>query len=244
MTLAALLIILLALPGFIFSLAYYNPDNIPLNGSLTHRTIASLGVTVVLHAGGLIVISLCGLSMKLGEILNLLNGGKENIAFSNISISIVVCYFAALYVIAYGLGFLFRRCVKKYNLERFKFFRIDNPWVYLFIGLNWKEDQSKPDGVKIAATIEIAGDSYLYMGVLEDFYFNKEGNLDRLVLGQASRRILQHDKGKAKEQERFYPINGHYFVLKYSEIKSLNIEYFNVSEDTGEMLIEYVAPNE
>jgi hypothetical protein len=73
---------------------------------------------------------------------------------------------------------------------------------------------------------------------------NKEGNIDRLVLVSASRRMLQNDKGVVEESIRFYPIDGHYFVLKYNEVKNLNIEYFNIIENQNQISIEYVASQE
>jgi hypothetical protein len=126
MTLTAILIILLILPGFIFSLACYNSDNIALPVSLTHKTIASLTITVILHAIGISFISHLGISINFAEILNLLNGNNPNITLSNISILHTLYYFGILYGTAYAIGLLFRHFIKKHDLEHFKFFRLSN----------------------------------------------------------------------------------------------------------------------
>jgi len=244
MTLSALLIILLLLPGFIFSLAYYNSDTVSLNISLTHKTIASLFITVLLHAIGLFfLVILQGKVIDFDSILLLVSGTQvQAFSISNHAILDTVRYCMCLYIAAYMGGFSLRWGIKKYNLDRFPIFRIDNPWYYLFKGFNWIDGM--PDGVKIAATMEIAGSSYLYVGLLDNFFLDREGNIDRLVLVSASRRTLQNDKGIVEESDRFYPIDGHYFVLKYHEVKNLNIEYFNATKDKNQISIHYVSPKE
>lgn len=59
MTLSALLIILFFLPGFIFNLGYYNSESITLNFSLSHKTVVSLFVTLILHTICLTILVYC-----------------------------------------------------------------------------------------------------------------------------------------------------------------------------------------
>jgi hypothetical protein len=243
MTLAALLIILFSLPGFLFNLAYYNSEITPLSISLTHKAIASLFITAILHTiGFVILIYFLGEEINFNFILILLSGMQNNIisSISNKTIIFSMVYLICLYSIAYVIGALLRWSIKRYKWDRYNFLRIDNAWSDLFKGLDWQDGQ--PDGVKIAATMEIAGDSYLYVGILDNFFLNKDGNIDRLVLASASRRHLKYDKGTINESERFYPIDGHYFILKYNEIKNLNVEYFNVTKDEEKITIQYVTP--
>jgi hypothetical protein len=245
MTLAALLITLFFLPGFIFSLAYYNSESIPLNISLTHKAVASLFLTVILHAIGFAILIYCfGEVFNFNMLLMLLSSAQPSIvsAVTNDAIIVAVIYLLFNYTIAFAFGLMLRRLIKATGLDRFNFFRIDNPWYDLFKGLSWKDGQ--PDGVKIASTVQIAGNSYLYVGVLENFFLDREGNIDRLVLVSASRRHLANDKGTLLESKRFYPIDGQYLVLKYNEIKNLNVEYFNVIDYEGKFTIQYVTPKE
>lgn len=79
--------------------------------------------------------------------------------------------------------------------------------------------------------MDFGGQAYLYQGYLERFFLDEEGNIERLVLTSAERRKIQDDKIGAEAQgasTRFYPIDGHYFVLKYSEIKNLNVQFIKV----------------
>ena len=61
------------------------------------------------------------------------------------------------------------------------------------------------------------------------------GNLDRLILGGVSRRPLSKDKPAPGDEpmgpeERFYPVDGDYFVLRYAEITTLNVRYIPPDE--------------
>lgn len=72
--------------------------------------------------------------------------------------------------------------------------------------------------------------------MLEDFFFDEGGALDRLVLSNVSRRQLTSDKIVSPEMEevnelRFYAVEGDYFVLRYSEAITLNIQYLKLQEE-------------
>jgi hypothetical protein len=86
----------------------------------------------------------------------------------------------------------------------------------------------------ISAIVEVAKEAVLYVGILDDFYFDSEGQLDRLILQQVLRRPLSKDKsvepsGAGEEKERFYPIDGDNFVLRYSEAITLNVQYVKLT---------------
>jgi hypothetical protein len=102
-----------------------------------------------------------------------------------------------------------------------------SPWYYLLSGADFDEGDV-PDFIVVSAIVDVAGAPYLYMGVLEDYFLNEEGGLDRLILQQVMRRPLRCDKlpeEKDRNLARFYPIDGDYFVLRYSEAITLNVEY-------------------
>jgi hypothetical protein len=80
-----------------------------------------------------------------------------------------------------------------------------------------------------AAVAEDFGkDAMLYTGVLDSFYFDAEGQLDRLVLQGVSRRPLANDKTIVDDADRFYPVDGDSFVLRYSEMITLNVQYVHL----------------
>lgn len=70
--------------------------------------------------------------------------------------------------------------------------------------------------------------------MLNDFYFDKEGQLDRLILQNVKRRPMSADKTAGGEPaDRFYPIDGDSFVLRYSEAITLNIQYVKLVAPAG-----------
>jgi len=86
----------------------------------------------------------------------------------------------------------------------------------------------------ISAIIEVAKDAVLYVGVLDDFFFDSDGKLDRLILQSVARRPLSADKSKSATEigstdERFYDIDGDSFVLRYEDVKTLNVQYVKLT---------------
>jgi hypothetical protein len=75
----------------------------------------------------------------------------------------------------------------------------------------------------------------LYIGILEGFFVNADGQLDRLVLQQVMRRPITADKDADKpaawyDTSSFYEVDGDYFVLRYSEAITFNVQYIKLAE--------------
>lgn len=234
-----LLILLFLLPGFIFTLAFYKTDE-PLSYlPLTYKVIFSLSAAFLIHMLFLWLISKFTLyNYSVPEMLVLIAGNQSTLFDSTIKsissneIKNIALYLLTIYVISYLLGKFINYTFIQLKLDRFKIFRFDNPWYYLFKGYDLKYiNQNGFIIIIISAVIEIAGQGYLYRGELEDFYFDKDGGLDRLVLRNTSRRKIEDDKTEPHNtpiEKRFYPIDGIYFVLKYSQVKNLNVQFFEL----------------
>jgi hypothetical protein len=235
-----LLILLFLLPGFIFTLAFYKTDNEPLSYlPLTYKVIFSLSAAFLLHMLFLWLLSnFSGYKYNLPEMLVLISGAQSTLFNSTIKsissneIRNLGVYLVMIYAFSYILGKLINWIFIKLELDRFKIFRFDNPWYYLFKGYDLENiNRNGFIVIIISAVIEVAGQGYLYRGELEDFYFDKEGNLERLVLRNTSRRKVEEDKTDLENtpiEKRFYPIDGTYFVIKYSEIKNLNVQFIEL----------------
>lgn len=136
-----------------------------------------------------------------------------------------------------------RRSVQRFEFDRTgnrfaSLARGDAPWYYLFSGLDHPSDDAI-DGAMIAAVVEFKEGSYLYTGVLDGYEVSAEGQLDRLLLVQAQRRKLERDRTYDAEtgafvddKGRFYPIAGDVFVLRYDEVKTLNVTYLSLQPST------------
>ena len=154
-----------------------------------------------------------------------------------------ITYLMSIYISSYLLGLTAQKLVIKYKLDRHdllsEFFRFDTPWFYLFKGFNDEGDGA--DFVKLAVTVQQVEATYLYYGILEDFFLTDSGNLDRIVLSSVVRRQLTADEAILNEdnsqlvtdESRFYEISGDRLVLKYKDITSLNIEYYKIIENVA-----------
>jgi hypothetical protein len=72
------------------------------------------------------------------------------------------------------------------------------------------------------------------VAVLDECFVNSEGELDRLVLQEVMRRPIVADKdatktGEGDDSSSFYDIDGDYFVLRYSETITRNIQYVKLT---------------
>jgi hypothetical protein len=259
----ALLLLLLILPGVLFQYAYYHgklstevslPFTFP---AITGRTIKGLAFAGVLHLLWLLVWTqaLC-LPANLENVLYFLIGSHSDPKlFARIldetasSAGLISTYFVVLYVISGLSGITASLFVRWAGWDRkYPFFRFDNEWNYLFTG-EVREFTADPgtlapiSGTFLSVVLEIGGTAYLYVGILDDYYLDRTGSLDRFLLRKAVRREFSEDRllldepsgGDAAdagpvdlEPERFYPIDGDYFVVKYADIKNLNIKYLYV----------------
>lgn len=143
-------------------------------------------------------------------------------------------YFFSLYAFSLLAPKLIRALVIRYRLDRYGcwsafLFRFSYaPWYYILSGADFKKNET-PDFIRISAISDVSGTPYIFEGVLDDYFFDENGSLDRLIITTAQRRPLSHDKNeKGDNKSRFYPIDGDYFVLKYSDIINLNVQYMKL----------------
>jgi hypothetical protein len=154
----------------------------------------------------------------------------------------IAAYFATLLIVSFALPKLIRHVISRYRLDRadaplspvFRFHQA--PWYYLLTGADFKPEEA-PDFIVVSAIVEVGKEAVLYVGVLDEFYVDAEGQLDRVVLQGVARRPIGADKTGAAEagaaETRFYAVDGDSFVLRYSEAITLNIQYVRLTpEDT------------
>jgi hypothetical protein len=161
-------------------------------------------------------------------------------------------YFVSLYACAAIAGAVGHRLVRKLRLDHHtRIFRFDNYWYYMLTGevLAFFENEHESrtvDGVYLSAVINQGVNSYLYRGIVYDFTYDRDGGLDTIVVTDAHRRSLAADRDDdsgANEDvsdssqlkspdERYYEIHGDFFVLRYSEVRTLNLDYFSVTLET------------
>lgn len=153
----------------------------------------------------------------------------------------IASYFATIFVASFTISSFSRYVISRFRLDRaasqlsplFRFHHA--PWYYLLTGADF-EKKVEPDFIVISAIVNVAGEGVLYTGVLSEFFANSDGQLDRLILRDVMRRPISKDKAtvditlSSNSDSRFYPIDGDYFVLRYEEAITLNVEYVRLVE--------------
>lgn len=152
----------------------------------------------------------------------------------------VAAYFASLIAFAQFGPTAWRALIVRFGLDRIgsrgsRWLRFDEaPWYYLLSGADFPA-ANRPDFIAVSAIVDVAGRPMLYTGILDDYFIDRDGQLDRLILQDVMRRPLDADKPRSDSAaaatvagERFYRVDGDYFVLRYAEAITLNIEYIQL----------------
>lgn len=123
-------------------------------------------------------------------------------------------------------------------------------------------DTDDLDLVFVSVVVDQGNGPVLYWGVLADYFFDADGRLEKIILEDAQRRDLSNDdkslradtepageekvvgeeEKTAKEEprpmppddQRFYPIRGHFLIIRYQDVVNLNIEYLRLTEASGD----------
>jgi hypothetical protein len=146
----------------------------------------------------------------------------------------VTLYFPFAAMVGLFLGRAVQWLVRTLQLDR----RIGplhfaSDWHYLLSG-ELRSDAPAPDAVVVAATVEHAGEAYLYVGYLRDYAVDRDGELKRLHLKSVVRRPMAADRAPGEKQHlpdqsgRFYPITGDELVIITKDVRTLNVRYLYI----------------
>lgn len=257
--LPAIVAFFIVLPGFAFRSKLQLVDGTKVDYSPFGQVVTEAVLwAIILHAIMLWLSHvLFGQTLHIDVLLRLLSGGASEVDQALIAQSAkwVAAYFCVLLVAAVLLASALRFVVSQYRLDRndskfsslFRFRRA--PWYYLLSGADFDKG-NEPDLIQIAAVVALQGESYIYQGILEHYYTDAAGQLDRLVISNASRRALKdddealiqrakvglalkslHRRSTRPKGLRFYPIIGDYFILHYDEIATLNVRYIKLEPE-------------
>lgn len=240
----ALLLFLLLIPGFLYRAAFKSLEGEKVDaGPFASTTLKSILSAFVLNILAWAFVELVTpYTVHWDALLGLMVGEKADggtkTSGANAAIALVaahpvphVAYFALLYTVSLLAGWGTRAIVEKYSLDRadrrfHRLWRSGTEWYYLF---NGRDEPFKPYIVYVTTLVNL-DEPYLYRGIFERYFLTGNGELDRIVLSGVSRRKMSADRkegeGKDEENPAFYTIYGDFFVLRYSEIATLNIAYW------------------
>lgn len=239
--LPAFVLFIVLLPGFIVRSRFKRVERASLDYSpFGQVVIEAVLAACVLHAVWLFASShFAGYTFKPETLLRLVSAdplGQASAAHDvAASWNVVSYYFGTLLAVSYFVPVVIRFGITSGRLDRSghplsKICRFNRaPWYYLLTGADFQLNDV-PDLISVSAVVDLAGTPVLYTGFLDDFYLDEDGVLDRMILQGVTRRPFDADKTTASgldssSLERFYTVDGDYFVLRYSEAITLNIEY-------------------
>jgi hypothetical protein len=241
--LPALVVFVLLLPGFIARSRIKLAERL----SLDYSPFGQVATEAVMWAAALHAIWLAGTWLWTGRVLRAdlplrllsADAGTQARALDALAAEAgsVALYFGTLVALAYIVPAIIRSLIQHFRLDRAgsplaRFLRFSAaPWYYLLSGADFRREDT-PDCIAISAIVSVAGKSVLYTGILVDYFLDQEGRLDRMILQGVMRRPLEKDKSPGsidRELDRFYPIDGDYFVLRYAEAITLNVEYIKIT---------------
>lgn len=251
----AFFIYLLILPGIILRYYYrksYSEQSPVTFGSIAEELAYGVLIAATLHLIWGCLSSKFGFRIDLKAVFLCLTNQFNSIEKSQLDYVLqtiikhpvlIFLYFISINAFAIGLGYFLNWFVRHFSLDiKWWFFRFPDPWYYLFnVGVHLLDKTKKEikmgsiDAVLVSVTLMMDNEAYLYWGILSNYYFNKKGELDRIELTLTHRRLLSKDSKKGDKKSllpdkdpRFYPVRGDYFVIPYSDIKTLNIEYLEL----------------
>jgi hypothetical protein len=244
----AVLIVVLLLPGFLSRYWYRKGSwEYPIHvESFAEGVFKGVVSAAVLHALWIWGAHLLGETIDFYAVLVLLTGSSgqeltQALRTATAHPGKVFVYFFSLYLASPLIGWLCHYVVRRCRLDlKLPFLRYDNDWHYVLTGefLEFPDQQPRRDievaFVQVSMVTEVGGDPILVTGKLEEFFFDRAGKLDRLVLSNAYRRQIGKDREAGVEQtalakdQRFYRIQGNYFVVPYAEVKNLNVGFWTL----------------
>jgi hypothetical protein len=242
---SALLLLILLLPGFILQLSY-TKGLWRWNSPIVNRPITELVPSSIILAGALhlvwapIASQIEPIRFDVLMMFLLGNFGHEEEFFAYAMESItghpykIAFYFLTLFTFAAIVGYAAHTIVRRNCLDhKHRFLRFSNEWFYWLSGeiTQFSETENVDGtifGVYLTTVVHHEGANYLYTGFVIDYYFDKAGILDRVILNRVQRRRLRDDQAAASGDDRYYDIDGNYFILRYSEMSTINLRYLLV----------------
>lgn len=239
---ALVLLYMIAIPGFITINAYYTYHSEILKFKPTGSKFSlAIIISICSHLVWLKLATLLGYQVSYPLLIDALspaskeiNGLKAWISYRNLLDTGV--YFVSLYAVSFVLAKTLQWLVLRYRWDiALPFLSFENPLVYRLMGRTADFSPGDFDAVMVSATVEHDDSTFLYTGFLVGCPLDENGDPKQLILKGASRRKFEQDKQLSEKptpvSSRFYKIDGHYFVLEYSTITTLNLSYLLIKTD-------------
>ena len=233
-----------------FSLPKDSGDSLD-QATLFSRLVQGIVISIPLHLLWLAIANCIGYwNGELGseetllQLLSLPQDSSEALSAMADNAGGILVYFISLYLGAFVLGRFCNLVARRRNWDvstkwyHAMFPRL-NEWYYL---LTIDPLRTKPspdirilapniDELYLAVVLDVGGGPILYYGRLTDYFLKPAGQLDWFVLTNVVRRKFGADREPGKDHssgglgdDRFYPVEGTYVIIRCSDVSSINIE--------------------
>jgi hypothetical protein len=203
LALPAIILLALALPGFIFVYTYKGSLR-NYNEPLVSLTAMSMGwvLGLVLGFGShvlwtLVATHLSPYKVDLQTVIFLISGNYEDHKeFAKASASVaehpyqIAEYFGSLYFAAGFVGFFLHHLIRRFKLDhKFGMLKFNNTWHYVFYG-----EENALGGAWLTVSLGHSDHSCLYAGFLKEYVVLADGTLERLVLTSPVYRLSPYTR--------------------------------------------------
>jgi hypothetical protein len=245
--LSSVLLFILVAPGLIFRFSYLQGTyaKVSFKVSAIDEIFWALIPALFFQLTAVLMLeNIFSFSIRIDIVYQLINGDSASgMDFQQIRRGFFpfLVYTAALIGISAASGRLVRFLIRHFKLDiRYRFFRLNNEWHYLFSGeiLDFPGvpgDSRNIEIIQIDLLANTSEGSIIYSGILQDYFLSKDNGLDRIYLSHVYRRSLKDDlshsdrTGAQQLDERYYQMPGELFVIQYDQIINMNVTYHRFS---------------
>ena len=250
--LSSILLFILVAPGLIFRFSYLQGTYAKLNfrvSAIDEIFWALIPALFLQLSAVLFLENVFNTNIRIDVFYQLLTGAQSaNVDFNSIRGGLFpfLMYTGALIIVSASLGRVLRAIIRKLKLDiRYRFFRLNNEWHYLFSGeiLDFPDVPGESENIEIIQIDLLAntGDgTVIYSGILQDYFLSKDNGLDRIYLSQVYRRKLRDDLSSDLQSsvqtidQRYYQMPGELFVIHYDKIINMNVTYHRFTLEEAE----------
>ena len=249
----AVLIILLVLPGVIFNKCRSVSGRFGSQRQILDEIFPSFGAAVVAHlvwvSGCYLLSGWSGLQVDIEAVLLLAAGrlGEQPNSIQAIQAAsdhpiAVLIYFSSLLAVCYAAGCWYRRFLvwRHGSVRALTVFAAQDEFQARRFA-DWAKviPTALPDSevacTIVVASLTIGSKSYLYAGFLGNVVWNEStGEPEWIQLWSTSRRDIMEDRdGDSNMPDTWYDVAGEFFMIRFSEVDTLNLIY-TVLEESGD----------
>lgn len=240
---AAILIVILLLPGFVFRFSYLSESEKKIDPKLSFldEIFFYIVLSFIIQTPIYLLIDnfICDVDENKFYLL-LINNEKVAINNSITSFEIGKFFLYTLLVssVSFALGRIVRYFVLINNWDlKFQFLKIYSHWYDFFEGrilLNSNLPNRENVIPSLDILVENKDGNYLYSGLLKDYVLGENDSLECVYLTYVMRRNLADDDTPEISDEeidkRYYYMPGDYFMIQGSQIVNINITFYQPEE--------------